>query len=49
MVPLPLIFRPDFDTDGFWSLIVGATSGIFLEKVGVKIKNQQVSGNFPNV
>lgn len=33
IVPLPLIFRPDLETDGFWSVRTGAASRSFLKKL----------------
>jgi len=33
IVPRPLIFRPDLETDGFWSVRTGAASRSFLHKL----------------
>lgn len=33
IVPLPLIFRPDLETDGFWSVRTGVASRSFLKKL----------------
>lgn len=42
MVPLPLIFRPDLDTDGFWSVRTGVASRSFLHKL-IKYELTQIN------
>lgn len=42
MVPLPLIFRPDLDTDGFWSVRTGVASRSFLQKL-IKYELTQIN------